>query len=455
MSDATLRRLRIGLILLGLALSGYLVTESQVAGDQLSFLARGWLLAFEGDWVPYGLLTSSGGKNPGALTSLLSGLPMLVWQDHHAPTVVLWLCHLAAFLVLLPLFRRSLTPLQLTLFVLLFWFSPWRLYYSSFAWTPNYMVPMGALYTWTLFALRRDKRLGWSVLHVVAIGLALQIHASFFLLVVASLVLYWRKYLRLHLGGAALGGAVVLATLAPWLAAVVEDPSLLPAGGGMPGRGLLLVFPVIRALGYWVRYSSLAVGNSFFALEGATASLVPVLLALTAAPALWANLRLWRGQRGRWWREATDDLTEREWLSGATRWVLLAVLATAGLSPTTIMSWQLLPFFHFAVLPLVFAGGDLLEKRARGWARGAVAAYVALSLAVVGLVISTSPMHRCGGLENGYRHTVMPELRTDHRIFDDLGIRDSCAPIVDNPEGWWTDVLPETGREGETTTDEE
>ena len=443
MSSLTLRRLQIALLLVGLALSGLMVVRSQVTGDQLSFLARGWLLAFEGEWVPYGLLTSSGGKNPGALTSLLSGLPMLVWEDHRAPTVLLWLSHLAAFLVLFRLFKRVLDPLELTLFVLLFWFSPWRLYHSSFSWTPNYMILMGALYTWSLFELRRHRRVGWSFLHVVIVGLAFQIHPSSFLLVIASGLLLWRGYFRIHLGGALLGVAGVLVSLLPWLAAVIDDPSLLPAGSGMPGRGLLLVFPVVRGLLYWIRYASLSVSSSFLALDGVADRLVPSVLYLTALPSIWANVRLWRHQRGIWWQEVDRDASDREWLRGLTRWILLSVLVTAALSPTTVMSWQLLTFFHFATLPLVFAGAELLKRSRSTAARAALPTYALMSLAAVLVVIFTSPLHRCGGLENGARHTVMPELRTDHPIFDDLGVRDTCPPVVDNPEGWWTDVLPE------------
>jgi hypothetical protein len=55
-----------------------MVFRSQVEGDTLNMLARGWRFAFAGEWLQYGLPTSAGGKSPGGLLSLLVGLPLLV-----------------------------------------------------------------------------------------------------------------------------------------------------------------------------------------------------------------------------------------------------------------------------------------------------------------------------------------------------------------------------------------
>ena len=55
-----------------------MVIRSQVGGDQLNLLARGWLLAARGQFIPYGNPLSTGGKAPGGITSLLVGLPLSV-----------------------------------------------------------------------------------------------------------------------------------------------------------------------------------------------------------------------------------------------------------------------------------------------------------------------------------------------------------------------------------------
>ena len=75
----------LALFVIGLLISLIMLARSQVGGDQFNLLARGWLLADEGVWIQYGNPTSAGGNEPGGLTSLLVGLPLMVWRDYRAP----------------------------------------------------------------------------------------------------------------------------------------------------------------------------------------------------------------------------------------------------------------------------------------------------------------------------------------------------------------------------------
>ena len=102
----TARRLFILAFVLGLLLSAAMLWRAQAGGDQLNLLTRGWLWAERGELVTYGNPLSSGGSGPGAVTSLLVGAPLFVWRDHRAPIVLIWLFHLAAFLLL----DRTLAP---------------------------------------------------------------------------------------------------------------------------------------------------------------------------------------------------------------------------------------------------------------------------------------------------------------------------------------------------------
>src|SRR5947199_8567747 len=84
------------LFALGLALAVLMLVRSQVGGDQLNLLARGWLLAAKGRFIPYGNPMSTGGQSPGGITTRLVRLPRMLWQGHPAPGVLVLLLHAAA-----------------------------------------------------------------------------------------------------------------------------------------------------------------------------------------------------------------------------------------------------------------------------------------------------------------------------------------------------------------------
>ncbi len=123
-----------------------MVARSQVGGDQLNLLARGWLLAVRSRMVWFGNPLSTGGNAPGGVTSLLVGLPLLLWRDHRAATAAVALCHLAAFLVLDRTLARIVSPWERLLFLVLYWLSPWQLYFGTFLWNPNYLFLGGAVH---------------------------------------------------------------------------------------------------------------------------------------------------------------------------------------------------------------------------------------------------------------------------------------------------------------------
>src|SRR5262245_59545012 len=93
LSPAAATRAVRALFAAGLAIAVLMLVRSQVGGDQLNLLARGWLLAAEGKWIAYGNPMSTGGKAPGGITSLLVGLPLLLWKDHRAASVLVLVSH--------------------------------------------------------------------------------------------------------------------------------------------------------------------------------------------------------------------------------------------------------------------------------------------------------------------------------------------------------------------------
>jgi hypothetical protein len=466
LSQRTAERLIWTAFAAGVLLAALMVARSQVGGDQLNLLARGWLLAVRRQMVWFGNPLSTGGKAPGGVTSLLVGLPLMLWRDHRAATALVALCHVAAFLVLDRTLARIVTPRERLVFVILYWLSPWQLYFGTFLWNPNYLFLGGALHLATAWRMRHGPRFAASLLHAATLALALQIHPSFLLLAAASTLLWWRGSLRPHAGGAVLGAVLGALPLLPWAWEVITHPVLLAeVHKGFPGRGLVYSLP--RGILYWLRYSSLSLAGrsglfDFTEAFGVAADrrLSPLFRALTegVGPAtvvlpLVANLWLWR----RWRRRARqrrpraarllrlprlpETASDRAWLQGYAVLTFLAAAAVYALSPTTMMYWQGLCLFHAAVLPLTLYAGLLLRTRFAARVLAGAAAYVVLELLLVFGIAFGTPDFRCRGLE-----TVVFPLLGDSPMFHDLHIQDTCPWPLGDPHGWWPDVLPRPGQ---------
>src|SRR6187551_1392563 len=144
---------RRALFLAGAAISLLMVLRTQVGGDQLDLLARGWRLAARGDLVPHGNPLSNGGNEPGAVTSLVVGLPLFLRMDHLAPVWLVWVTHLLAWWLLDRTLARALGggARARTLFAAFYWLSPWQLYFAGLLWNPSYLFLAGAAHLATLW----------------------------------------------------------------------------------------------------------------------------------------------------------------------------------------------------------------------------------------------------------------------------------------------------------------
>lgn len=489
----------------GLLLLALMVGRSQVGGDQLNLLARGWLLAARGRMVWFGNPMSTGGKAPGGVTSLLVGLPLMLWRHHRAATAAVALCHLLAFLLLDRTLARILSAQERLLFVVLYWLSPWQLYFGSFLWNPNYLFLAGAAHLVTAWRLRYGPRFSASLLHAATVVLALQVHPSFLLLAAASVLLWWRGWLRPHAAGLGLGAVLGALPLLPWAWEVIHHPVLLAeAHKGFLGRGLIHSLP--RGILYWLRYSSLSLAGrsglfDFSEAFGAAADrrLAPLFRTLTegVGPAtivlpLLANLWLWRSW-GRWRRWSRSRRS-----AGSPRSATGAAAEAPAPAPPSLpgSAGSAGPAGRRGTLLARLARPSSLPDAApdRAWLRG----YAVLTLGAAAAVFAVSPttlMYWQGlclfhaavlpltlwaGLLLRTRHaarvlagvaawvalelllalgiafgtpdfrcrgleTVVFSLLSDSPMLHDLHIQDTCPWPTNDPHGWWPDVLPRPG----------
>jgi hypothetical protein len=436
-----------GVFGVGIALSLLMIWRRQVVGHQFEFLVLGWTLAELGRWLPFGCTVTGGGVYPGGLTTLLFGLPLWVWMDFRSPSVFALLSHVAAYF-LLDRALREVTSLRVRqVFFVLYWLNPWRMYFSAHGWNIDWVFLLGALHFWSAVRLRRQAGFGATLVHVLAIGAAAQLHASFVILFFATVLLWASGYLRLRWSACWVGGAIFALSLVPWLLVAREHPEVIPTGGNSPGRGLLVLYPIVRGLLYWLRYPSLLAGRLSLEWDftpvfgaGVEAWLGPLgtvftrgVAPLTLVPAVLANYWLWRRAGPVRWRVG-KDLAPRDWLVGVVRATFGAAVLSFALSPQTIVMWHTLIVLHVAVVPvalwLVVWG---VERPA--WLRRGMLGYAALAVALLAATAVAAPLFRAGG-----RGAVELEVREHYPMLDQLGIT-GRTPIVVTEVGASLDLV--------------
>lgn len=436
------------LFALGLVISVLMIARSQVGGDALCLLARGWLLAQKGIWAPLGnpLSASSGGYVPGGLTALLVGLPLALWMDHRAPVVLILLCHVIAYLLLDRLLRETLGPRGRLVFAIIYWLNPWRLYNSAWLDNSNYLFLTGALHSWTCYRQRHRPSFLCSTLLVAAVGLTFQLHMAAMILVIASILLWLRGSWKPHWGGVALGALITFGTLIPFLLEVRQHPEIIPGSAGYLGMNLVKVWPPVKGILYWFRYASLWCSKSMLVFDftpsfGSSADgvlsplffvLGRVVGSLTVIPTLMANARVWRRRRTQRKLVLADPSSSRIWLREYAIWVFAACVVSNALSPTVVMWWHNLIALHATVLPIMLWSDALLRTHRAPAVRRWMAFYLAFSVVLLLGIAFGSNQYRGGG-----RDAKALVVDTDHEMLHDLRLTECCDISVDPQTGLW------------------
>lgn len=429
---------------LGLALSIVMALRSQVQADQVNQLRFGWLWIAQGIFVPHGMPTSAGGFSPGGLITLVTAAPLALWWDFRAVALSIVFVNLGAFLVLEHSVRPALGVRGRWLLLLLLWLCPWRMAFSSFIWAPNYALPMGMLHLATAVYMRR-KPVAWATFaHVLLIGLGAQLHSAAALLALLSIFLFVSRLIRVHWGAFATATVVTLVSLVPWIKTIANDPSLMPVGAGFPFRGLALVFPMIRGLGYSLRMATTSLPSRLTAFDftptfGADvdAWLAPLMLIVTGAAhlstlvAIWAIVRLFRKARQRRPWTAQPDESLRVWIKAYLAVACCTALLSFAAAPTTIMYWQTQVLMATMALAVVMPLEAALRCRRRTAVVKLMAIWAVTTVVMVAAISTAAPMFRQGG-----RKAAVAILTADEPLVDEFGLRDHCTVTIDPDHDW-------------------
>jgi len=253
-------------------------------------------------------------------------------------------------------------------------------------------------------------------------------------LCILSLLLYVKGLIRVNWMGFALGVLLCVASLAPWLLAVHQQPGLIPGGKGFPLRGLLYVFPVLRGILYWVKMSSLslaghmedfnfipALGVRLDGLLRPLAGLLTTLTQLSVVASAWLQWRFFRKRLLLPFRDLRTPSHPRTWLRIYVTTFLWAALIAFALSPTTIMHWQVLVALPASALAVVMSVEVLARSRFRPYIHRATRVW---GVAAVGLLLCAaiaSPMYRCGTYRLQAPSAILADLHVRMECFNDHG----------------------------------
>lgn len=408
----------------GVVLSIFMALRAQLGGDQRLLLQLGWSVVGNGDWLPYGMPTSAGGRSPGGLMGLLVAAPLWVWRDYRSPALFTTLLHTAAFLMLSFNLKDALSRKGQWLLLLLVWLNPWRMYFSAHLWNANLMLIAAVLHVASARRMAVDREAWNSCAQVVLIALAMQIHTSAAVLAVLSLLLLWRGMIKVHWVGFTVGVILGAAAYLPWLVAIHNDPALTPGDKGFFLRGLLYVGPFLKGVLYYLKMSSLSVASRMMDLDFGTVvnpgvnvaliwvgRIVAVLMQLTLIASIWAH---WQFSKKMWpviWKRNTElGSVGYTWLEGYLLLSMVAAFVSYAISPTTPMFWQAFVSLPAAALVLILAAQHRLASKPTSALHGVITVWSVLTVLMLLLQAVGAPQYRCGGRDAGGPDEMMLAL---------------------------------------------
>nr|WP_232307748.1 3-deoxy-D-manno-octulosonic acid transferase [Aeromonas veronii] len=357
----------------GLLLSWLFSVNQLLTGDQTQMLYKGYLGAYEGVWLSYGNAASAVGNVPGSLSAWLIGGPLLLWDSPYAPMVLLLAMRLVGFLLFDAVIRQVFDDRVRLLFLVLCWLNPW-FQYESLLYNPSYLFLFSAMHCWSAWHMRERASFWHTIVHLLAIGMAMQLHYSWPLLAVISTYLFWRRILKVSWSGVVVAALLIGASLIPYAMEVMNNSHITQnvdpeARQRYIGWGLVHVYPVLKSVIYWLRYGSwlfaskLVNDTQFIWLAGheylqmAAVWLWRVVIygvgAATVLLAAKANWQLWRDLKPRLLRSDRAPVDGTSWLGLYALAAVLAVLVSAALSPIIFNYWHLMLIFPYALFPIL------------------------------------------------------------------------------------------------------
>ena len=360
-------------LVFGLCMSFYYFKHQILTGDQTQMLYKGYLAARSNIWLNYGNGASAMGNVPGSLSTLLIALPLKVLDSPYSPVLLLLTIRLIGFFLFDSVIKEIFSPSIRFLFLLLCWFNPW-FQFESLLYNPSYLFFCSALHFWSAYHSLRKPSFAYSFLHILSIGLALQLHYSWPLLALITIFLFFKKNIFANWSGVFCASLIIIGSLIPYIHDVRLNPALLThqdpeANARYIGWGGLHIYPVLKSILYWLRYASLLFPNKILTSADFNwltdhKTLQSILLYLwrgvtftiggvTVLFAVIANYSCWKKIKTNIAINSNQLINAEDWLIYYSIGAIFAVIISATLSPIVLIYWHLMLVFPFALFPLL------------------------------------------------------------------------------------------------------
>ncbi len=354
-------------VLAAIAFSVIYAKHQILTGDQTQILLKGYLAAYQNQWEAFGNGASAVGNVPGSLTTVVMGLPLMLWDNAWAPMLFSIFLRISSFFMLDAVIKKVVDQPTRILFMTLYILSPWFLY-DSLMYNAGFLCFFAALHCWSAFQLRHHPSFFYSFSHVLAIGGAMQFHYSWVLLALLSCYLLYKKMAKPHWGGVFFAAVILGLSLVPYLQEYMVNEQISRESDRYIGYGAVHVYPVLKSVLYWLRYGSTLFTNRIIT-DASFDWVTQIAWLQTCIQYLWQALLFSAGA-------ATVVLSAKiNWQSLKTvkpfikrsvpiendkQWLLLfafagfsAVIISSMLSPITFSYWHLIMAFPAALFPLV------------------------------------------------------------------------------------------------------
>ena len=305
-------------------------------------------------------ISSSVGLPNFPMSVWIYAIPLLIWPHVYAATLFTGLLNSLAVLAGYWLVRRYWGAQAAIAATLLFAVSPWAVIFSRKIWAQN-LLPLFVM-GWAIGAALAfvEKRPRWLWLHLLCLGVAVQIHLAAMALIPATLLFLLVFRRRVVWRDVAVGGGLAVLTAVPFLIYLWQnrDQIHLPAGSETAVGWSLDAFRYAWLLSRGAEIHSLAGPDAFQAYLARVPWLGAVVLLVGA---LLAASLVWLGWLWLIWRHRGPPSTEMAFI----------VLVWALLPPLFFTLWRGTPvFIHYfiAVLPAPYIAAGVF------WARWVAAA---------------------------------------------------------------------------------